>query len=290
MATPIRGGTSSIQENGITYNAVFTDKTDNSTMTATDFLNLIITELTNQDFTNTTDTTDMVNQLSQFSMVNAMEELSSYSKSSYAMSLLGKTVSATRYTTTGTETITDTCDKVSLVDGEYVVFIGGKQFNLSQIMQVEPEKSSSSATTDKDSKTDGTGSTGSTDSTGSTTGSNSTTGNTSSQVKPMNFAISSTNITSSTADIAWEVPTEDETAAKGLTYTVYYAPYDSKNAFDTVDAVSAGTMAGEAERSGTTAALTDLEPNTQYSVNVVVTDSNGVKSVYQPIHFKTETA
>ncbi len=254
---------STVSESGVTYDAVFTDQTDNSTLSATDFLSLIVTELSNQDFTNTTDTTDMVNQLAQFSMVSSMQELSAYSKSNYAMSLLGKTLTATRYATDGTETVTDTCDKVSLVDDEYVVYIGGKSFSLSQIMQVEPASSSSSS---------------------------SDTTTTESAVTPTNFSIEADNVTDSTASISWEVPTEDDAVAADLTYTVYYTPYDSDNAFDTVAEVTAGTMGSEEDQTSTTAALEDLDPATSYSVNVVVTDGNGVQSVYDPVIFKTKTA
>ncbi len=253
---------STVSESGVTYNAVFTDETDNSTLSATDFLSLIVTELSNQDFTNTTDTTDMVNQLAQFSMVSSMQELSAYSKSNYAMSLLGKTLTATRYATDGTETVTDTCDKVSLVDDEYVVYIGGKSFSLSQIMQIEPASSSSSDT-------------------------NTTT---ESEVTPTNFSIEAEDVTDSAASISWEVPTEDDAVAADLTYTVYYTPYDSEDTFDTVAEVTAGTMGGEEDQTSTTAELEDLDAGTSYYVNVVVTDGNGVQSVYEPVIFKTKIA
>ena len=114
---------------GKTYNAVFTDKTDNATLSQDDFLKLMITELTNQDFNNTMDTNQMVNQMTQFSNMQAMNEMLSYSRTNYAMSLVGKTVTASRYTVSGDlDTTTGKIDKVSLVDDEYVFYIGSNFF------------------------------------------------------------------------------------------------------------------------------------------------------------------
>ncbi len=79
-----------------TYNAVFTDKTDNSILEASDFMNLLIVQLQNQDFTDPMDNSDMVNQMATFSNMQMMQEMASYSKTMYAMNLVGKTVTASR--------------------------------------------------------------------------------------------------------------------------------------------------------------------------------------------------
>ena len=127
---------------GTKYNAVFTDKTDNATLTQDDFLKLMITELTHQDFNNTMDTSQMVNQMTQFSNMQAMKEMLSYSRTNYAMSLVGKTVTASRYTVSGDlDTTTGKIDKVSLVDDEFVFYIGSKRYTLSQIMTVQDSNS-----------------------------------------------------------------------------------------------------------------------------------------------------
>jgi flagellar hook assembly protein FlgD len=233
-----------------TYNAVFTDKKDNSTLTQEDFLKLMITELTHQDMNNTADTSQMVNQMTQFSNMQAMQEMLSYSKSGYAMSLVGKTVTASRYTVSGElDTTTGKIDKVSLVDNEYIFYIGSKRYTLSQIMSVQ----------DSNSKT---------------------------TINPANFSITSSDVTANTAKIGWQVPTEDELEASGLTYTIYY----SKNSdFDSVDdIVKNGEVAG-VETKGEEFVISNLEAGTEYYINIIVEDSSGNKSCYKPIKIQTKS-
>ncbi|MBR2876095.1 MAG: hypothetical protein IKC01_03055, partial [Clostridia bacterium] len=214
-----------------TYNAVFTDKTDNSTLTQEDFLKLMITELTHQDMNNTADTSQMVNQMTQFSNMQAMQEMLSYSKSGYAMSLVGKTVTASRYTVSGElDTTTGKIDKVSLVDNEYIFYIGSKRYTLSQIMSVQD--SNSEAT-----------------------------------INPANFSMSSSDITANSAKINWQVPTEDELVASGLKYSIYY----SKNAdFDSVDDILKNGELGAFELKGDVQeyVVPKLEAGTEYYFNI----------------------
>lgn len=123
------------------YEAVFTDKTDNSQMDQSDFLKLMVAQMQNQDFTNPMDNSQMVNQMVQFSNMQMMQEMASYSKTNYAMSLVGKTVTATRFTVAGAlDTTTGVVDKVSFVDNEYVFYIGDKKYTMNQIMEVTSGK------------------------------------------------------------------------------------------------------------------------------------------------------
>ena len=236
-----------------TYNAVFTDKKDNSTLTQEDFLKLMITELTNQDMNNTADTSQMVNQMTQFSNMQAMQEMLSYSRTSYAMSLVGKTVTASRYTVSGElDTTTGKIDKVSLVDNEYVFYIGSKRYTLSQIMSVQD--SDSSATID-----------------------------------PTKYGITSSDVTENSVRLKWEVPTEDDIAAGGLKYSVYYS---KDSAFTTVDEIlKNGTLGGSSISSDYfEQVVTKLEAGTDYFFNVVVEDKSGNKYSYKPIKVQTKTA
>jgi len=82
-------------------NAVFTDKTDNSTLEASDFIKLMVAQMQNQDFYNPTDTGDMLNQIATISNMQMMQEMASYSKMNYAMSLVGKVVTASRFNVSG---------------------------------------------------------------------------------------------------------------------------------------------------------------------------------------------
>ncbi|HHU05414.1 MAG TPA: flagellar hook capping protein [Clostridiales bacterium] len=118
-------------------NAVFTDKTDNSVLETSDFIRLMVAQMQNQDFYNPADTSDMLNQIATISNMQRMQEMASYSKMSYAMSLVGKVVTASRFNVSGNlETTTGVVEKLSLVNNEYVFYIGDKKYTLQQIMEV----------------------------------------------------------------------------------------------------------------------------------------------------------
>lgn len=235
---------------GTTYNAVFTDKTDNATLSQEDFLSLMITELTHQDFNNTMDTSQMVNQMTQFSNMQAMQEMLSYSKTNYAMSLVGKTVTASRYSVSGDlDTTTGKIDKVSLVDDEYVFYIGSKRYTLSQIMTVQD--------------------------------SNSTT-----TIDPTQFSISSSDVTESTVKLNWEIPTEDDLVSAGLSYSIYYT---KESDFDSVDDILENGTLGASELKTQEQVISKLEAGTEYLFNIIVEDSSGNKYCYNPIKVTTKT-
>ncbi len=236
---------------GKTYNAVFTDKTDNASLSQDDFLKLMITELTNQDFNNTMDTNQMVNQMTQFSNMQAMNEMLSYSRTNYAMSLVGKTVTASRYTVSGDlDTTTGKIDKVSLVDDEYVFYIGSKRYTLSQIMTVQD--------------------------------SNSTT-----TIDPTKFSISSSDITESTVKLNWELPTEDDLVSAGLKYSIYYT---TESDFDSVDDILEYGTLGAENLTVLEQVISRLDSDTEYLFNIIVEDKEGKKYCYNPIKVQTKSA
>lgn len=122
------------------YDVVFTDKTDNSTLEKTDFIKLMVAQIQNQDFTNPADASDMLNQMSTLSNMQMMEDMAKYSKQSYAMSMVGKYVTATRNTVSGNaDMTTGRVDKVAMVDDEFVFYIGDKTYKMSQIYSAEVE-------------------------------------------------------------------------------------------------------------------------------------------------------
>jgi hypothetical protein len=193
----------------------------------------------------------MISQMATFSNLQAMQEMSSYSKTLYAAGLVGKTVTASRYTVSGgLDTTTGTVQKVSLVDDEYVLYIGGKTYTLEQIMQI--------------------GGTATGDATTNT-------------VDASNFNLSTADVTTDSVTLNWEVPTEDKSEMAGITYSAYYSTDES---FNTVAEVEAGTSAG-AQLSGTTLTVEGLEANTTYYFNVVATDSKGNKTTYPKAMTKT---
>lgn len=120
------------------YNNVFTSKGDNSTMEPMDFIKLLIAQMQNQDFSDPMDNSQMVTQMAQFSNMQQMQQMAAYSKTTYAMSLVGKTVTATRYTVSGAQdTTTGVVDKVTMVNNDYVLHIGDKTYSLDQISEVQ---------------------------------------------------------------------------------------------------------------------------------------------------------
>ncbi len=239
-----------------TYNAVFTDKKDNASVKASDFLNLMIAQMKNQDFMNPMDDTQFVTQMAQFSTMQQMQEMAEYSKSNYAMSLVGKTVTATRFNVSGgLDTATGPVEKISLVDNEYILYIQGKKYNLSQIMEIQAGQSS-----DKDEDPV-------------------------CAVDPSKISLEAGEATHNAAVVTWKVATEDEALAKELKYTVYYS---KEGPFDTLEAVKKGTKSGEADRTDIMVdTITGLEPETEYYINVVVKDKDGGEAVYRPVKVKT---
>lgn len=230
------------------YNVVFTDKKDNSQMDQSDFLKLMVAQMQNQDFTNPTDNTDMINQMVQFSNMQMMQQMASYSKTNYAMSLVGKTVTASRFNVSGNlDSTTGTVQKVSLVDNEYVLYVGGKKYTLDQIMSIGG---------------------------GGAAGDEST-------IDPTGYPLKVSGATQTSATLEWPTPTEDELEASNLKYSVYYS---TEGPFDTLEEVEKGVVAGgiKDQKGVNKVEVTGLNPGERYYVNVVVTDAAGKKTVYKP--------
>lgn len=142
------------------WNAVFTDKKDMG-VTAEDFLKLMVTQLTNQDFMNPVDDSQYVTQMAQITTMQQMTELANYSKTSYVMSLVGKNVTAARITVSGElQKETGPVTKISLTNNEFGIYVNGKKFSLEQLMEIHSGAAASddsgsdfdTATTDQNKK------------------------------------------------------------------------------------------------------------------------------------------
>ncbi|PKM74460.1 MAG: hypothetical protein CVU91_00915 [Firmicutes bacterium HGW-Firmicutes-16] len=221
-----------------------TTNTGTTKLTASDFLKLFVTQIQNQDFNNPMDNSEMMNQITQLSNMQMMQEMASYSKTGYAMSLVGKTVIASRFTNGELDTETGTVSKVSLVDDEYVLYVNGKKYGLDEIMEIKNDSDSGSS------------------------------------MDPSSYPIKVTSVTSDTAAINWSVPTEDPVEASGLKYSVYYS---KEGPFNTVTDVEKGTAYGAANQTGLlNETITGLEAGQAYYINVLVQDTDGKKYVYNP--------
>ncbi|MFI3114672.1 MAG: hypothetical protein R3Y12_00850 [Clostridia bacterium] len=229
---------------------VFTDQTDNTWMDYESFLNLMILEIQNQDFMDTEGSNvDILETMSIISNMQMMEQMGYQMETSYAANMVGKVVTASRFTVSGDlDTSTGVVDKVTIYDGEYYIYIGGKTYTLDQIMEIG------------------------TDQVG--------------ELQTDSYSITASSLTSSSALLNWEAPTEDLMQSYGLTYSVYYTTEDTE--FDTVAKVEEGTLVGDKDQKYLTlASITGLDAQTVYYANVVVTNTDGSKSVFQPVEFTT---
>lgn len=139
----LNGGTT-----GKVYNAVFGDE-DDSDLSINDFFNLMITQLTNQDFMNPMDDTEYMSQMAQFATMQEMMDLCQYSKQNYVMSMLGKEVSIGKNMIGGsTESVTGVVEKIVLEDDEYKIYIDGKPYDLNKVTQISAGKNESSDNAD----------------------------------------------------------------------------------------------------------------------------------------------
>ena len=135
--TDLLNGTAKTTSSERLYNNVKFSNEDQSNVDVQDFLNLMVTQLTNQDFMNPVDDTQYLSQLAQFSSMSAMQELASFSKQSFAMSYLGKEVTASVYNIGGeVETTTGKVTSVSLVGDDYKFTVNGREFSLTDIKSV----------------------------------------------------------------------------------------------------------------------------------------------------------
>ena len=122
---------------GKTGTAVTRSKNDNMGLEMTDFLNLMVTQLTSQSMDQTADTSEMLNQMVQMQMITAITNLTDASIMSYAASLVGKEVTVGQYDAEGV--LQQTVGQVTgtgTYGGEQVVFVGDKYYYMSEIMAV----------------------------------------------------------------------------------------------------------------------------------------------------------
>lgn len=103
----------------------------------TDFLTLMVTEMSNQTIDSAADTSDMLNQLVQMQMVQAITNMTDASVMSYASSLVGKEVTVGQLDKNNeikehVGIVTGT----GMMNGQQVVFVDDKYYFLSEIMAV----------------------------------------------------------------------------------------------------------------------------------------------------------
>lgn len=118
-------------------NANKKSSSDSMGLDMTDFLTLMVTELTNQSIDSTADTSEMLNQLVQMQMIQALTNMTDASVMSYAASLVGKEVTVGQYDAEGVlQEVVGTVTGTGSYGGEQVVFVGDKYYYMNEIMAV----------------------------------------------------------------------------------------------------------------------------------------------------------
>lgn len=150
-------GTNGASGNGDVIDVVFGDASDKA-VSMEDFLTLMVAQLKNQDFMNPVDDTQYVTQLAQISTMQQMEEMAYNAKSTYVTSLVGKTVTAAKFTVAGDLKKTEgVVNKVSLLDGKFVIYVEGESYGMDEIMEIRTEAPEKDGTEPPDSEGSGDG-------------------------------------------------------------------------------------------------------------------------------------
>lgn len=122
-----------------------TKKGDNLNLNMTDFMKLMITEMTNQGIDDTMDTSEMLNQMVQMQMIQALVDMTKATDMSYSASLVGKEVTVSKQNSDGTlEYITGTVTGSGMYNDSPIIFLDNQEefYNVSDLMAVGrlPEK------------------------------------------------------------------------------------------------------------------------------------------------------
>lgn len=165
-------------------------KGSNMDLDMTDFLTLMITELTHQGIDESVNTSDMLNQMVQMQMVTALANMTDASIMGYAASLVNQKVTVAQYDSEGNmQELVGIVTGTGTMNGNQVIFLdNGKYYQMSEIMAVgvlpkdensgktedtdkvkDPDKTEDTNKTEDTDKSEGAGQTESTDKTESST-------------------------------------------------------------------------------------------------------------------------
>lgn len=252
MSVRIEGDGSSIY-NGVKVDTPYEKKEDKG-VKVEDFLNLMIAQLSNQDFMNPTDDTQYVTQMAQFATMQSMQELSHYSQTSYVANLVGKQVTvASLGLGGGVSKDIGLVSSVNLSGDKRTITVNGKQYELSQIMSI----ADSQLAVSKDQLQ---------------------------EASKMSLVVRES--TENQIKLRWDAP--NNLPEDGLYYSVYYTTNPDQD-MASPDAVKKATLAAE----GLTkpeVSITALAPDTKYYINVVIKNKAGNEAVYQKITAATQAS
>ncbi len=104
------------------------------------FLQLLVTQMQNQDPLDPADNSEYIAQLTTFSQLEALQNIESSLGNSQALNLTGKFVDVTSKSSTGkTSVISGFVDYVTITSGKAYVVINGKSYLASEITTVYDE-------------------------------------------------------------------------------------------------------------------------------------------------------
>ncbi|MCL2055932.1 MAG: hypothetical protein FWH02_01780 [Oscillospiraceae bacterium] len=103
-----------------------------------DFLQILAAQLANQDMMNPVSDTEFIAQMAQFSSLQAMNTLTEYTLSAYAVSYTGKHViiSSIDPMSRRMETVYGQVERVTFAQGQPRVVVNGKEYELHTVMEI----------------------------------------------------------------------------------------------------------------------------------------------------------
>ena len=111
-------------------------KGSNMDLDMTDFITLMVTQMTSQGIDNTMDTSEMLNQMVQMQMIQSMVNMTDATTMNYAASLVNKEVTVGKYVDGELQEIVGPVTATGTKDGQHVIFINGEYYYLNEIMAV----------------------------------------------------------------------------------------------------------------------------------------------------------
>ena len=113
-------------------------KKSGSDLSMDDFFQLLTAQLKNQNMMDPVDNTEFIAQMAQFSTLSQMKELSAATQTTYAVTLMGKTVTVSVTDDTGvTKQHSGTVDSVSFENGVPRLNVGGSSYAITDIKSIK---------------------------------------------------------------------------------------------------------------------------------------------------------
>lgn len=111
-------------------------KGSNTDLDMTDFISLMIVQMTNQGIDDSMDTSEMLNQMVQMQMITSMVNMTDAVTMNYAASLVGKEVTVGKYVDGKLQEVYGEVTATGTMDGQPVIFVNDEYYFLSELMAV----------------------------------------------------------------------------------------------------------------------------------------------------------